>query len=104
MIPYKKLVRGNIPNTILASGRTASTRILGNEEYFQELIKKLYEEISEYQESLSVEEIADILEVLYAIIQHQGFTKDYVEEIRMKKRKLKGGFDAQIYLESVSED
>ena len=41
---FNKLVRDNIPDIIHNNGKKAITRILSDEEYKQELEKKLYEE------------------------------------------------------------
>lgn len=57
-----KLVRDKIPEIIIADGKKPITRILDNEEYLQELDKKLNEEIAEYQADKSIEEMADVLE------------------------------------------
>ena len=62
-----KLVRDNIPDIIRADGKTPVTRILNQEEYLNELDRKLQEEVAEYQADKSMEELADILEVLSAI-------------------------------------
>ena len=44
-----KLVRDNIPDIIRADGKTPVTRILDQEEYLNELDRKLQEEVAEYQ-------------------------------------------------------
>ena len=44
---YNKLVRDNIPNIIENDGIKVVTRILNNEEYKNELYKKLLEESNE---------------------------------------------------------
>ena len=67
---YNKLVRDNIPNIIKSNGETPITRILTNEEYKQELEKKLYEEYQEVLESSGedrIEELADMLEVIKSL-------------------------------------
>lgn len=53
-----KLVRDKIPEIIIADGKKPIIRMLDNDEYLQELDKKLNEEISEYQADKSVEEMA----------------------------------------------
>ena len=64
-----KLVRDRIPEIIIADGKKPITRILDNDEYLRELDKKLNEEIAEYQADKSIEEMADVLEVSFAICE-----------------------------------
>ena len=64
---YHKLVRDKIPEMIREQGETPVFRILEQEEYLKELDRKLHEEIREYQEDKSLEELADVLEVMLAI-------------------------------------
>lgn len=73
-IVYNKLVRDRIPEIIAASGKRCDTRILSEEEYLAMLRTKLHEELAEYEESGELEELADILEILYALADLQGFT------------------------------
>ena len=57
---YNKLVRDRIPEIIEADGRKCETVILSDEEYIAALDKKLSEELAEYLESGSLEELADL--------------------------------------------
>ena len=82
----KKLVRDNIPKIISDSGRLAHTRTLQDDEYCCELIKKIYEEVEEYRDSRAIEELADIAEALYALVQLEGYENKEFENIRIKKR------------------
>ena len=66
MIIHNKLVRDRIPEIIEKSGKTAYCHILSNDEYIVELDCKLNEECAEYQEDKSIEELADMLEVIRA--------------------------------------
>jgi len=100
---YGKLVRDNIPEIILKNGVTPHMRTLEDNEYHDNLIKKLYEEIEEYKDSRQVEEIADIFEVLYAILACEGVSNGEIDEIRLAKREINGGFEKRMFLESVSE-
>ena len=64
---YHKLVRDRIPEIIEADGKTCTWEILSEETYLQLLDEKLNEELAEYQESKSLEELADLLEVVQAV-------------------------------------
>ena len=92
-----KLVRDKIPQIIIADGKKPITRILDNEEYLQELDKKLNEEIAEYQADKSIEEMADVLEVLFAICEARGHSVEELMEIRNGKRAKRGGFEKKIF-------
>ena len=92
-----KLVRDKIPQIIAADGKKPITRILSQEEYLLELDKKLNEEIAEYQADKSIEEMADVLEVLFAICEARGHSVEELMEVRNKKRKARGGFEQKIY-------
>ena len=79
---YNKLVRDNIPEIMIQNGAKPVTRILTDEEYLIELNKKLLEEVKEYLESENIEEIADIEEVLLAILNVKGIGESLIEEIK----------------------
>ena len=69
-----KLVRDRIPEIKKNDGKSPIIEILSNEKYLIELDKKLNEEVAEYQADKSIEEMADILEVLFAICEGRGHT------------------------------
>ena len=92
-----KLVRDKIPAIILADGKKPMTRILDTEEYLEELDKKLNEEIAEYQADKSIEEMADVLEVLFAICEARGHSVEELMEVRAAKREKRGGFEERIF-------
>lgn len=101
---YNKLVRDKIPEVILADNCTPITRILSDEEYLKELNIKLKEELEEYQESGSVEELADMMEVMLGILDAKGVSFNDFEDIRKQKVFKRGAFKKKIYLESVKEN
>ncbi len=94
-----KLVRDKIPQIIIADGRTPIVRTLSDEEYLSELDRKLNEEVAEYQADKSLEEMADVLEVLFAICEARGHSVDELMEVRDKKREKRGGFRDKVYWE-----
>lgn len=100
---YNKLVRDRIPEIIEDEGRLAKDHVLSEEEFITELDKKLSEEVKEYQEVKNLEEMADILEVLYAICKVRGFTVEELETMRREKAEKRGGFDKRLYLEYVED-
>ena len=93
---YHKLVRDRIPEIIEASGKTCTWEILSDEVYLQLLDEKLNEELSEYQESKSLEELADLLEVVQAVVRARGWTPEQLEQLRADKAAQRGGFEKRI--------
>lgn len=95
---YNKLVRDKIPEIIEAGGGKAEIRILTDEEYAVYLEAKLDEETGEYHRDKTPEELADILEVVYALATAQGVSKGELEKIYQKKHDARGGFEQKILL------
>lgn len=100
---YNKLVRDKIPEIIEASGKTCVTEVLSDGEYIQFLDAKLNEELAEYQQSKSLEELADLLEVLGAVVKARGYTWDELTSVRKEKRGQRGAFENKILLIEVIE-
>ena len=102
-IIYNKLVRDKIPEIIENSGKICEVEILSDEEYLQMLGKKLDEELAEYHQEQNIEELADLLEVLYATAKARGHSIEELEQVRVEKQKARGGFDKKILLKSVMD-
>lgn len=100
---YHKLVRDRIPEMIEASGKTCICEALSHEDYISILDQKLNEELAEYQESKSLEELADLLEVMQAVVKARGWTMEELEAVRKKKAAERGGFERKIMLKEVVE-
>ena len=98
MTVYNKLVRDRIPEMIRAQGETPHTRILEQEEYLRHLEAKLDEETGEYHRDKNAEELADILEVVFALAEAIGCTKEELLEIYRKKHDARGGFHSRVLL------
>ena len=103
MIHYDKLVRDKITAVIESAGKTAVTDRIPPENMQAALDRKLQEEVKEYLESHSVEELADILEVLHGIAFHSGMNWNQVEAERLRKNEERGGFEKGIRLIEVRE-
>ena len=95
---FNKLVRDKIPQIIEAQGEKPVTRILSGEEYHAALEEKLREETAEYLESHELAELADILEVVYALCQADGHTLAGLSAAYEEKRKARGGFEGKVFL------
>lgn len=116
---YSKLVRDKIPDIIAKNGGVAQTHTIDRDDNFCiALYEKLHEEFQEFLKEIRkidittstiasdamLEELADIAEVLHAIIRIHGLTPDAVDAKRLVKRHERGGFEKRIYLEYVDEE
>jgi predicted house-cleaning noncanonical NTP pyrophosphatase (MazG superfamily) len=104
---YNKLVRDKIPEVIERNGKAFNTRILSEDEYKQELQKKLQEELEEYMSApddhSAIEELADMLELIHAITATHGSSIQELEHVRRKKLADRGGFKDKIFLIEVAD-
>lgn len=100
---YNKLIRDKIPKIIEKSGKRYEIKILDNSEYIESLNRKLQEELNEYYEDGEVKELADMVEVIYAILKHKGISIEEFEKIRLSKREERGPFDKKIFLVSTED-
>ena len=100
---YHKLVRDRIPEIIEANGQKCITEVLSEEDYLKMVDAKLDEELAEYHKDQNVEELADLLEVLYAAAEARGCTREQLELLRAKKAAERGGFRKKLLLLEVSD-
>lgn len=98
---YGKLVRDNIPQIIRLQGNIPIVHTLDSDEYKKSLIKKLEEEVAEFLEDNNISEICDILEVLEALIDSLGYTKEEVQKVKNEKARTNGAFNERVFLEKV---
>ncbi|MEI7424861.1 MAG: nucleoside triphosphate pyrophosphohydrolase [Candidatus Staskawiczbacteria bacterium] len=96
---YNKLVRDKIPEIIKNKGETVKIHIADNVEYWQKIKEKLQEEVDEFILDESIEEIADILEVIDAIVEYKKFDKGAIENAKNEKAVKRGKFKNKIILE-----
>ena len=100
---YNKLVRDKIPKLIEAQGEKAYTRVLSQEEYIRALEQKLDEEVDEFHRDQNAEELADILEVVFALAGTLNCSLEQLMQIYQKKHDARGGFDQRIFLISKED-
>ena len=98
---YNKLVRDRIPEIIKARGKKANYRILDESEFIDYLEKKLDEEVAEFHKKKSIEELADVVEVLMTLITELGYSGSDVYKKRCLKSAERGNFDKRICLIDV---
>jgi len=97
-VKFNKLVRDKIPHILKQHGLEPKTYICSKKEYASRLQDKLKEEVNEFLKDDTLEELADILEVIYAIAKSRGTSKKELEKIRSGKKEKRGAFDKKIIL------
>jgi predicted house-cleaning noncanonical NTP pyrophosphatase (MazG superfamily) len=99
---HDKLVRDGIPSHLAAAGVPFETRVAGEGERERLLLAKLSEEVEELRAARSddevADEIADILEVAFALAAVCEISESDVTDRRIEKREARGGFDDGIVL------
>lgn len=98
---YDKLVRDRIPEIIKNSGNHCEVEIVSDEVALEYLYKKLNEEVSELLEDKNLEEIADVVEVLFAIGKKYGYSEEDILNRRAEKKSKSGGFEDNIILKKT---
>ena len=98
MKEYNKLVRDNIPEIMVKNGAKPVVRVLTDEEYLKELNKKLLEEVNEYLDSGDILELADIEEVILAILDVKNVKREEFENKRKEKVLKRGAFKEKLFL------
>ncbi len=100
---YNKLVRDRIPEIIKKDNRVPITHIADDAEYWQKLKEKILEESQELLEAETEEntkeELADIYEIIDAMIEFKNFDKNEILRIQQEKGKKRGKFKDKIILE-----
>ena len=95
---YNKLVRDKIPAIIEAQGEHPNFRILEAEAYSRLLEDKLDEEVNEFHRDKNLEELADILEVVFALAEDLGHSRQELLDAAQDKREKRGGFRERVFL------
>lgn len=104
---YNKLIRDRIPEIISSSGKKFTVSILSDDEYLAKLRDKCQEELNEYYAAKTteeaLEELADLMEVIYALAKVHGSLPSELEQIRQQKAQKRGGFEKKLFLHSVED-
>lgn len=98
---YDKLVRDRIPEIIESSGNKCEIEVVSDEVALEYLYKKLNEEVSELLEDKNLDEIADVMEVLFAIGAKYGYSEEAVLGRRNEKKDARGGFKDNLILKKT---
>ncbi len=98
---HNKLVRDKIPQIIKEANKIPVIETLSGYDYKEKLDLKLHEELAEYIESDNVEELADLVEVIYNILAFKNIDIKEFERIRLEKVNKNGSFKDRILLKEV---
>ncbi|MEH7068545.1 nucleoside triphosphate pyrophosphohydrolase [Priestia megaterium] len=105
MTIYNKLIRDRIPEIIQESEGECVVEVLTEQDYLKELQRKSQEELNEYlaasNSNESIEELADLLEVIYGLTKCHGFSIEDLERVRQHKADKSGVFDKKLFLVEV---
>lgn len=96
-----KLVRDKIPDIIRAGGHEPRVSVLDDEAYRRALVRKLAEECQEFTDALSLEELADVQEVVNALADHLA-SRGMLERVRAAKAAERGAFQEKLFLHKSS--
>lgn len=105
-VTYNKLIRDRIPQIIEADGHYPVTRVLDGQDYRAALLAKLVEEAREAQDASPDElpvELADVWEVVQALLRMLPMTWQELETLAASKRDLRGGFNGRLFLEYTEQ-
>jgi predicted house-cleaning noncanonical NTP pyrophosphatase (MazG superfamily) len=105
-IQYDKLIRDRIPEIITAEGKQYATEVMTGEDYRLALLRKLVEEAQEAASASPeklVTELADLFEVLEAVIAAHGLDPHQLREVQRQRRADRGGFEQHLKLLWVEE-
>ena len=100
---YHKLIRDKIPQIIKSQGQCCIVRKLSDEEYLEMVDAKLDEELAEYHKDQNLEELADLVEVIYAAAEARGFTVEQLEQTRLQKKAQRGAFRKKLLLMEIRD-
>lgn len=98
---YNKLVRDKIPEIIQADGQVPVIHIANKQEYKEKLLEKLQEEVQEFLRENDPDELADILEVIDAIVELNNIKPQSLQQIKKQKALKRGSFKKRIILEEI---
>lgn len=103
-IVYDKLIRDKISELIKGTGKDFKIEKMDQEEHLKYLNKKLQEELDEYYEEYSIEELCDLVEVIYGILKLKDISIEDFHSMRQKKSEDRGKFEEGLKLIEVIED
>jgi predicted house-cleaning noncanonical NTP pyrophosphatase (MazG superfamily) len=103
--PFNKLIRSKLPDRMVKEGVVINSQKLEIQEYIAQLKQKIIEEANEVSETNSREdliiELADVLEVIYALAEATSISQLEIEQARIEKREINGYFKPENYVHYI---
>ena len=103
--PFNKLIRSKLPARMIEEGVVVNAQKLEVQEYIIQLKQKIIEEAKEVSEAESREELitelADVLEVIYALAEATAISEAEIEQARIEKREINGHFKPEHYIHYI---
>jgi len=100
-----KLVRDNILADMQQTGQNPTAKKLSKAEFKAALAAKLREEASEFKiddHKEAIKELADVMEVIDAIIEELGINPEELRSAQAERRQKRGGFKQRTFVERVT--
>lgn len=105
-VTFNSLVRDKIPDFLESKGCFVEQTVLLDDVFEKALKSKLIEEADEVRKAASkkelIEEIADLQEVINALLEFHAIDQNEIERAQLKKIEAKGGFERRIFVSEIS--
>lgn len=102
---FNKLIRNKLPPRMVEEGVVVNSHTLNQEEYSLKLKEKLIEEAKEVSLAESIEELkielADVLEVIHALLENYQIPFQEIEQARLEKREINGHFTPETFIHHI---
>lgn len=100
-IELRKLVNDKVPELLKAKGVDAKFHKANDDEFELELLEKLREEVLEFKNAKSIEQLTDLEIVVETVIEHMGWDRATIDKVKAQRLQDKGGFKERLILEST---
>jgi predicted house-cleaning noncanonical NTP pyrophosphatase (MazG superfamily) len=104
VIEYRKLIRDKVPDILEAEGVKATYHKADHDEFEIELLEKLREEVIEFKNAKSIDELVDLLETLDTVIAFYEWKQEDIITLKNEKRAEKGGYSKQLILDKTEQE
>ena len=99
-----RVVRDEVPSIMKRNGTEVYCRKLDEMEMVFYLENELQHTIHNYMQSKDYEDLVDILEIVYALGERQGISKEELERTRAIKTIAKGSYKMNYFVEYIEEE
>ncbi len=103
-VKYNKLVRDKIPEMIAVLGASSDIELVSGEKLLKTVDETIDMTLAGYHEKQSVQELIDLVELIYVAAEARGYTADQFDSWRLNARKDYGGYDKGFELTVVYEN